>query len=165
MGTPVLELPACPFRSEVRSNCARCSHPRVHAPDCSVPLAQCRTCTRREDPVLPGATCGEALTGGHCEPCTEAKLPPLLAQARNFAEFAAAWKQAGFPTTSQPDWEQRVAICESNGCGQFRPSDYRCASCGCFIRIKAGLRAQPDGKSDCPLGLWPIIDPPTETNP
>ena len=41
--------------------------------------------------------------------------------------------------------ERRIALCK--GCSQL--NDSRCAACGCFIQIKAGLKI-----SQCPLKKW-----------
>jgi hypothetical protein len=50
----------------------------------------------------------------------------------------------------QEEIDMRTDICEANVCGRYRPSDHRCAECGCFLVEKIPLTAEY-----CPLLLWP----------
>lgn len=69
--------------------------------------------------------------------------------------------------------EERLKICESNGCKMFDPVGYRCRSCGCFLRVKTKLIVDPmesfkqgqEVLTKCPKGLWgEFIKQPTNPN-
>lgn len=86
-------------------------------------------------------------------------LPPVAVLAWNLAAWGAKWLKGGARAATAEQYAARQAICEGGGdvprCALYRP-DNRCTSCGCYIPWKAaGLSAQ--GKSDCPLGKWPVI--------
>ena len=55
---------------------------------------------------------------------------------------------AGNPLTSdQDEGNKRKAIC--NSCEFFNKSQDRCTKCGCYMAVKAYLKA-----SSCPIGKW-----------
>lgn len=82
----------------------------------------------------------------------EPELPSKMEMARNFlrasaSEAAAIAKRT--PKISEEEAARRQAICAGNACGQHRPSDDRCAACGCPVRAKSRWRSL-----SCPRGLW-----------
>lgn len=81
---------------------------------------------------------------------SERNLPPLGTQAKNFAKAVFRNIGTGFQHAEQEEQDDRRSICESNVCGNYRPSDDRCADCGCFLAEKIPLIAET-----CPLMLWP----------
>lgn len=80
----------------------------------------------------------------------EKALPSVGRMAVNFgralAEEAAA-RLMGVPAVTSEREAERKAICE--GCPEYRPSDGRCAKCGCWRNKKASWRSQR-----CPLKRW-----------
>lgn len=82
------------------------------------------------------------------------KLPPLTTRVFSFASAAVTHVGAGLPHVKKDEWLQRQRICR--GCDYFR--DGRCGHCGCGILTKSRWRGQT-----CPIGLWPDIEEPMET--
>lgn len=78
----------------------------------------------------------------------EQPLPSIVTQAKNLAVATARDAQAGFARLDEGAAEARLAICRR--CPSYRPSDERCAICGCFLNAKA---TRPH--EHCPLGKWP----------
>lgn len=78
----------------------------------------------------------------------EPPLPPLLSQAGRYAVAQARHLAAGMPEVDAATLEARLAVCR--GCDRYRPSDERCAACGCVLRSKAVRSIEV-----CPLGRWP----------
>jgi hypothetical protein len=86
---------------------------------------------------------------------TEPALPSVPRMAQNAAKAAGRVIKAA--ATGKQLWmtpaqrEENQAICRSNQCGFFRPSDQRCAhpNCGCFTKIKTRMATE-----DCPQGLF-----------
>ncbi len=81
-----------------------------------------------------------------CETC---KFPSLTKQAANaslsiFNVITQAIK-TGKARAEQDVVKKRINLCET--CDQLK--DNRCLSCGCYIALKAGLRAEK-----CPLEKW-----------
>ena len=86
---------------------------------------------------------------------SEAPLPTRMQMARN---LGAAMARAGVAVLKrEPVWltpaaaQEHRAICQSNQCGFYRPSDQRCGhpNCGCYTRLKALLATE-----ECPVGLF-----------
>lgn len=50
-------------------------------------------------------------------------------------------------TTESSEGDRRKAICES--CEFFNKSQDRCSKCGCYLAVKAYLKA-----SSCPMNKW-----------
>ena len=91
----------------------------------------------------------------------EPPLPSLATQARNFAVAVTGHVVAGLPEASSEAQEARRGVCErgeglgvdqvvDGHCDRYRPSDSRCAACGCFVPAKLSWAEQR-----CPLGRWP----------
>jgi hypothetical protein len=82
----------------------------------------------------------------------EPELPSRLEMARNLATAAAVEAMAiarRTPKITESEASRRRAICQANTCGQHRPSDDRCAACGCPVLAKSRWRS-----TTCPLALW-----------
>lgn len=88
-----------------------------------------------------------------CAECGEKALPGLARQAANLA--AAAGKVAGAVVALKPVMRSSEAVADClaicGDCPAYRQTDGRCAECGCFVAIKAGLASE-----ECPLGKWPL---------
>lgn len=79
----------------------------------------------------------------------EPPLPPMMAMAGNLAAATARDVTHGFARLDAPAVAARLAICHA--CPEYRPSDGRCAKCGCFL-----MDAKADRPHEhCPLGKWP----------
>lgn len=85
----------------------------------------------------------------------ENPLPSLFQQARNAGAAAARSARAlaaGQPLRASADAiVARLLICEV--CPEYRPSDHRCAKCGCKLRGKLANKLALAAES-CPLGKW-----------
>lgn len=103
-----------------------------------------------------------------CGVATERRpiLPPLHKRLANFSRSSIEHAEAGFPTCTQEQIDQRHAVCV--GCELYLPDKDNPAighccheSCGCPItqlgRYVSKL-AWADQK--CPLGKWPAIQGP-----
>lgn len=73
--------------------------------------------------------------------------PPLLRRAVNFLSATIQHAMAGLPIVSDAQAEERLSICRSNECGQYR--DDSCMKCGCNLPLKAKWAEQK-----CPEGRW-----------
>lgn len=80
-------------------------------------------------------------------PPPEPSLPPLTAQVGNLMRSAARHVAAGMPEASPEEQDHRKSLCR--GCEQYRPSDDRCAACGCYVKEKTSWKLEA-----CPLGKW-----------
>jgi hypothetical protein len=83
---------------------------------------------------------------------TEPRLPHLFRRVANFLRAAVEESKASARGEHAVDMEEaalRLATCRSNVCGQHRPSDDRCAACGCKLRNKVTWRS-----AQCPQNLW-----------
>jgi hypothetical protein len=81
--------------------------------------------------------------------CKACKFPSLAEQASNvslslFNVITQAIK-TGQIKADQNIIEERINLC--SGCEFLK--DNRCAECGCFIALKAGLKSEK-----CPKGKW-----------
>jgi hypothetical protein len=72
--------------------------------------------------------------------------PGMLQRAWNLAGSIAAFVADGCHTVSANQFQMRLQICDS--CDERR--DAICGTCGCYICIKARLRAL-----NCPVNKWP----------
>jgi hypothetical protein len=92
---------------------------------------------------------------GHRTPTirmTEPRLPHLFRRLANFLRAAVEESKAsarGEQAVGMEEAALRLATCRSNVCGQHRPSDDRCADCGCKLRNKVTWRS-----AHCPRRLW-----------
>lgn len=81
--------------------------------------------------------------------CNKRPVPGLKKQIANLALTAAnVIAHAGKTGQVMADKDligKRIAQCQ--GCSQL--NNGRCSACGCFIQIKAGLKA-----AQCPLKKW-----------
>lgn len=84
---------------------------------------------------------------------SEAKDPSLLQKAVNFTAAAIGHVMAGLPVLSDEKTQERLEICRSNQCGNYK--DGSCRKCGCNLPLKARWAEQK-----CPEGLWPVTSPP-----
>jgi len=79
------------------------------------------------------------------------KNPNIIDMTRNLASTAKNVIQsvaAGNPmNVSEEEANRRKNICE--GCNFYNKPQQRCTKCGCFLAVKAYLRA-----ANCPLGKW-----------
>lgn len=82
-------------------------------------------------------------------PIFKARLPGKIEMAGNLAKALAAHVADGLGKVTTEDLQARLEVCTL--CPQRR--DDRCSVCGCYLAPKAAMRS-----SDCPLGLWPILD-------
>jgi len=74
----------------------------------------------------------------------EPPLPSLPARARNLAVQSAKEGIAilqGVPAPTEEEISRRLAICNSNVCGNWRASDETCALCGCPMVKKTTWRS------------------------
>lgn len=98
----------------------------------------------------------------------EPALPGVVRQAVNAATAvgrALAATASGAPVLASPAVRvARLAVCRNGAglasqqitaghCDQLRPSDDRCAACGCYLGGVAGKAAL--ATEDCPLRRWP----------
>ena len=74
--------------------------------------------------------------------------PNFWDKAWNLAETLAAFVADGCQTTTRDEFAARLRICE--GCDSRHENV--CLACGCYLPLKARLRA-----ADCPLEKWPKI--------
>jgi hypothetical protein len=80
----------------------------------------------------------------------ENNFPEITEQVSNF--FLAAKKELksimdGEGKISEQEKNKRYLLCES--CEFFDSPSKRCKKCGCFLKIKTGMRGQ-----HCPIGKW-----------
>lgn len=80
-------------------------------------------------------------------PLPEPDLPPLAVQVMNLTKSAARHIAAGMPEASPEEQNRRESLCR--GCEKYRPSDDRCAACGCYVKEKTSWQLEM-----CPLGKW-----------
>jgi len=77
------------------------------------------------------------------------KMPPISKQINNFllsvANVVAHARKSGKIIADTQTIGSRIAIC--NKCRHLVQT--RCSVCGCFITVKAGLKAE-----NCPLKNW-----------
>jgi hypothetical protein len=78
-------------------------------------------------------------------------MPSKYQMAKNLAQTTAATVKTVFsgesPTINSSEADKRKAIC--NGCDAFDKANERCTKCGCYMAVKAYLKA-----AKCPLGKW-----------
>lgn len=82
----------------------------------------------------------------------EVPLPPLLQRMATFAKAAKLETEAilhGYAPITKDEAERRLAICRTNECKQFRPSDETCGACGCVLKRATAWRSK-----SCPRGFW-----------
>jgi len=76
-------------------------------------------------------------------------MPPISTQVSNFilsvANVIAHARKSGSIIADNQTIEARIGVC--NKCRHLLQA--RCSVCGCFIALKAGLRAE-----NCPLKNW-----------
>jgi hypothetical protein len=72
--------------------------------------------------------------------------PGIMQRVWNLAAAAAAFVVDGCHTVSTAEYVQRLQICD--GCDRRRRT--KCLQCGCYLPLKAQLRAVA-----CPLNKWP----------
>jgi hypothetical protein len=79
------------------------------------------------------------------------KNPSILKMAQNVTRTAIdSFKtvaEGNSLNVSNDIASSRKAICE--GCDAYNKAQQRCTKCGCFVAVKAYLRA-----ATCPLGKW-----------
>jgi hypothetical protein len=85
------------------------------------------------------------LSAGTAANAPPAEGPGLLQRAWNLAGSIAAFVADGFHTVTVEQFGLRLQICDA--CDERR--DVICGACGCYISIKARLRAM-----HCPLKKW-----------
>lgn len=78
----------------------------------------------------------------------EMPLPPLWQQAANYAAALLAHGRAGLKEAPEGVQAERQRVCEV--CPSYRPSDGKCAECGCAL-VASKLRW---AEQTCPLGKW-----------
>lgn len=71
-------------------------------------------------------------------------FPPLVTQAANLAAAVGRFVASGGEMTTAEERGRRIAICQSNECGQYVAG--RCAACGCRLSAKIASAAE-----HCPL--------------
>jgi hypothetical protein len=80
-------------------------------------------------------------------PATQPEQPPgLFERAWNLAKSLAGYVADGCQSASPEQYAERLKICDT--CPQR--SENICRMCGCYLPVKATMRAV-----QCPLGLWP----------
>src|SRR5262245_23885988 len=72
--------------------------------------------------------------------------PPLWQRAWNLTQAVAAYVSDGCQSVTPDEYRNRLTICQS--CPER--SDNMCLKCGCYLPIKATVRA-----AECPLARWP----------
>lgn len=82
----------------------------------------------------------------------EPELPPMWKQLWNYSKAKARYMAAGQPNVTEEQHKARLEICENCPTKKFRPSDGRCAACGCFVEEKALYATET-----CPEKHWPIL--------
>lgn len=94
----------------------------------------------------------------------EALVPPsepgVIRKAVNFTAATVRHIANGGRELTPAQAAARIAVCESNTCGQFQADKRTCrhVACGCYVDVKAKWASE-----DCPLGLWPSLEaPPTK---
>ena len=98
---------------------------------------------------------------------TEPPLPPLTAQARNFAAATVRDMQHQGERFAEDDpaYLARLAVCQLGAglepdqiqdghCDRYRPSDGRCGACGCVLAGVVLSKARRPHEL-CDLGRWP----------
>ena len=83
------------------------------------------------------------------------RRPTLLELANNFKGATTVWAKAGFPISTEEEYQRRHKVC--NGCGLWDSNAFggvgKCGACGC-----SGFKLWLD-TAHCPLGLWEMDDP------
>lgn len=102
--------------------------------------------------ICPKATEGEPCpTCPDKSPSSEPRLPSLLTQATNLAKAAgrvAVAAATGEPVL-RPAEQQSACLAICAACPSHRPSDDRCAECGCSVAQKVKFQTEI-----CPLAKW-----------
>lgn len=82
---------------------------------------------------------------------TSNKRPSVATMAQNLIKTASdsvkTVAAGNSINISTEEADRRKSIC--NGCDAYNAAQQRCTKCGCFIAVKAYLRA-----ASCPLGKW-----------
>lgn len=76
-------------------------------------------------------------------------LPTVMEQVRTVGGELVKWGKAGFPKTTKREYDERIAVCKENKCGQYDAEQARCSACGCFVAEKANMAT-----AECPADLW-----------
>jgi hypothetical protein len=79
-------------------------------------------------------------------------LPTVYEQVKTIGTAGIKWAAAGFPGTTEDEFNERTSICKKNECGQYDAVAGRCHACGCFVKEKATMATET-----CPAKLWPEI--------
>lgn len=81
---------------------------------------------------------------------TEPKLPSTLQMAKNLTKAAIEESlsiASGESSVADDEISRRMELCQH--CEFFIHQQSRCSKCGCFMKLKAKLRA-----AHCPVGKW-----------
>jgi hypothetical protein len=90
-------------------------------------------------------------TGEQSQPLPLPKLPPLLIRGWNFSQALARWALAGMPRRSQPEIDERLAICQT--CEYLKHQ--HCQKCGCAcVETNRLMNKLALATERCPLGKW-----------
>lgn len=73
--------------------------------------------------------------------------PSFLNQILTLTKSTISHISAGMPKTTSEELERRLSICAT--CPLLDKDQFRCNSCGCFLKYKAGWADQ-----NCPEGKW-----------
>ncbi len=82
----------------------------------------------------------------------------LFQKATNYIRSLTSHALSGFPQTPEPDYIERLTICES--CDRRKPNSWECMECGCPMDEKAAWAEQECALKE-PLKKWRKVDPQT----
>lgn len=78
-------------------------------------------------------------------------LPTIVEQVQTLGAEGMQWATAGFPTTTEEEYQARLEICKT--CPQYDAEQKRCSACGCFVEKAARMATK-----DCPDKKWPELE-------